>query len=66
MRVETKRYLSSEDKMLSFQFERLKCVIEKLTSELEIMDKDVHLKGWFGPLWSQKMKVAFHQLLLIG
>ena len=42
MRVETKRYLSPEDKMLKFQFERLKCVIKKLTSELEIMDKDVH------------------------
>ena len=24
------------------------------------------LRGYFGPLWSQKLKVAFHQLHLIG
>ena len=24
------------------------------------------IKGLFGPLWSPKLKVAFHQFLLIG
>ena len=24
------------------------------------------LRGYFGPLWSQKLKVAFHQFHLIG
>ena len=24
------------------------------------------LRGYFGPLWSQKLKVAFHQFRLVG
>ena len=24
------------------------------------------LRGKFGPLWSQKLKVAYHQILMIG
>ena len=24
------------------------------------------LRGYFGPLWSQKLKVAFHQIHIVG
>ena len=38
-----------------------------LRSYLEGVDKGVHaLRGFFGPLWSQNLKVAFHKFLLIG
>ena len=39
----------------------------KIHKTLDALGKGVHaLRGYFGPLWSQKLKVAFHQFHLVG
>ena len=40
--------------------------VQKILHEMSLASLVRALRGYFGPLYSQKMKIGFHQFILIG